>query len=88
MRRLKVPEEKIAALQVALLDEALFSEEELVALELADRMTETGHGVSDELWSRLTRFFEVGEIIELVCAAGLFDYFNRVNNALRTEITR
>ena len=88
MRRLKVPEAKIAALQVALLDEALFSEEELVALELADRMTETGHGVSDELWSRLTRFFEVGEIIELVCAAGLFDYFNRVNNALRTEITR
>jgi len=88
LRRLKVPEEKIAALQVALLDEALFSEEELVALELADRMTETGHGVSDELWSRLARFFEVGEIIELVCAAGLFDYFNRVNNALRTEITR
>jgi alkylhydroperoxidase family enzyme len=88
LRRLKVPEEKIDALQVALLDQALFSEEELVALELADRMTETGHGVSDELWSRLSRFFDVGEIIELVCAAGLFDYFNRVNNALKTEITR
>ena len=88
MRRLKVPEEKIAALQVALLDQTLFSEEELVALELADRMTETGHDVSDELWDRLSRFFDMGEIIELVCAAGLFDYFNRVNNALRTEITR
>ena len=88
MRRLKVPEEKIAALHVALLDQALFSEEELVALELADRMTETGHGVDDELWDRLSRFFDTGEIIELVCAAGLFDYFNRVNNALRTEITR
>ena len=44
--------------------------------------------VSDELWDRLSRFFDTGQIIELVCAAGLFDYFNRVNNALRTEITR
>ena len=77
---------------MALLDQALFSEEELVALELADRMAETGQGVSDDLWDRLSRFFDTGEKIELVCFgacdAGLFDYFNRVNNALRTEITR
>jgi alkylhydroperoxidase family enzyme len=85
---LKVPEEKIAALQVSLFDRSLFSEQELVAFELADRMAESGHGVSDELWEQLSRFFDRGQIIELVCAAGLFNYFNRVNNALRTEITR
>jgi alkylhydroperoxidase family enzyme len=88
LRRLKVPEEKIAALQVGTLDRSLFSENELAAFELADRMAESAHGVSDELWERLSSFFDRGEIIELVCAAGLFDYFNRVNNALKTEITR
>jgi alkylhydroperoxidase family enzyme len=89
LRRLKVPEEKIAAVQEVTLDRSLFSDQELVALELADRMAEpAAYAVSDELWERLSRFFDRGEIIELVCAAGLFDYFNRVNNVLRTEITR
>ncbi len=88
MRRLQVPEEKIAAVQNANPDPALFSEAELVALELADRMLWSGKAVDDDLWKRLSVHFDEGEIIELVCAAGLFDYFNRLNDALRTEITR
>ncbi len=88
MRRAKVPEEKIAALQVALLDESKFTEQELVALELADRMTESGHAVDEALWNRLTGFFDDGEIIELASVIGLFNYVNRVNDALRVEITR
>lgn len=83
-----MPEEKIAALQVAILDREVFSERELVALELADRMTESGHAVSDELWERLLEHFERDEVIELVSVCGLFNYFNRVNDALRTDITR
>ncbi len=88
LRRVKVPEEKIAALQVSTLDSGLFSERELVALELADRMTESGHAVSDELWDRLLQHFERDELLELTAVIGMFNYFNRVNDALRTDITR
>jgi alkylhydroperoxidase family enzyme len=88
LRRARVPDEKIAALQVSLLDASLFTERELVALELADRVSESGHAVSDELWERLLEHFERDEIIELVSVCGLFNYFNRVNDALRMEITR
>ena len=83
-----MPEEKIAAAQAPTLDSGIFSDAELAALELADRMAESGHTVSDELWDRLSAHFEHGEIIELVWSIGLFNYFNRVNDALRMEITR
>lgn len=88
LRRVRVPEEKIAGLQVAIVDPSLFTEKELVALELADRITESGHAVSDELWERLLQHFERDELIELVSVCGLFNYFNRVNDALQMEITR
>lgn len=88
LRRARVPEEKIAALQVSIVDASLFTEKELVALELADRMSESGHAVSDELWEWLLQHFERDEIIELVTVCGLFNYFNRVNDALQMEITR
>lgn len=83
-----MPEEKIAGLQVAIVDPSLFTEKELVALELADRITESGHAVSDELWERLLQHFDRDELIELVSVCGLFNYFNRVNDALHMEITR
>ncbi|MEO8285601.1 MAG: hypothetical protein ABI670_04140 [Chloroflexota bacterium] len=57
-------------------------------LELADRMTWSGHAVDDDLWRRLLEFFDQGEIVEVVCAIGLFNYFNRVNDALHMEITK
>ena len=83
-----MPEEKIAALLVAFLDKDKFSERELVALELADRMAASGHAVSDELWARLRSHFDEGEAVELVSVIGLFNYLNRVNDALKMEITK
>lgn len=85
---MQVPDEKIAALQTMLLDEGAFSPDEWVALELAERMVASGHAVDDGLWQRLTGHFDDGQIIELVSIAGLFNYFNRLNDALRMEITR
>ncbi len=75
-------------MQYAFPDPNLFSEKELVALELADRMTEGGHAVSDELWDRLKSHYDDGQIVELACSIGLFNYFNRINDALRMEITK
>jgi hypothetical protein len=36
----------------------------------------------------LRSFYSEGEIVELLCAIGLFNYFNRFNNALQMEPTK
>lgn len=44
--------------------------------------------IDDDTWTALRQHFSEGEIVELVCAAGIFNYFNRINNFLDIEITR
>ena len=88
MRRLGVSEEKIEGIQRAVVQPDIFTPREAVALELADKMTWSGHAVDEDLWKRLLAYFSEDEIVEVVCAIGLFNYFNRVNDALRMEITR
>ncbi len=65
-----------------------FTEGEKVALELAERVTRDPHEVDDEFWAELRRHYDEGEIIELLAAIGLFNYFNRFNDALRMEPTK
>ena len=57
-------------------------------MELAERMTRDAHRVDDALWQELRRHFSEGEIVELAAAIGLFNYFNRFNDALRMEPTK
>ena len=65
-----------------------FSEREQVALRLAETMTLNAHGMSDDEFTRLRSFFDEGEIVELMAAIGLFNYFNRFNDLLEMEPTR
>ena len=51
-------------------------------------MTRDGHSVDDALWQQLRQHFDEGEIVELCAAIGLFNYFNRFNDALRMEPTK
>jgi len=44
--------------------------------------------VDDDFWPELHSYYEEGEIIELLAAIGLFNYFNRFNDALRMEPTK
>ncbi len=75
-------------MQRAIIDKAIFTEREVTSIELADKMTWSGHAVDEDLWKRLQDFFTQEQIVEVVCAIGLFNYFNRVNDTLRMEITR
>lgn len=59
-----------------------------MALRFAERMTLDSNNVDEELWSELRKHFDEGEIIELASVIGLFNYFNRFNNALRMEPTK
>lgn len=65
-----------------------FSGAEKAALELAERVTRDPHTVDDEFWKELRSHYDEGEIIELLAAIGLFNYFNRFNDALRMEPTK
>jgi uncharacterized peroxidase-related enzyme len=65
-----------------------FSPAEKAALRLAETVTRDAHAVTDEQFAELRSFYSEGEIVELLCAIGLFNYFNRFNNALKMEPTK
>jgi len=65
-----------------------FTPSEKAALRLAETVTRDAHAVSEDQFAELLSFFSEGEIVELLCAIGLFNYFNRFNNALRMEPTK
>ena len=65
-----------------------FTAAEKAALHLAETVTRDAHSLGDEQFSELRGFYSEGEIVELLCAIGLFNYFNRFNNALQMEPTK
>jgi len=69
-------------------DLAVFGPRERAALEFAEKLTRDSNHVPEELFSELRRHFDEGEIVELAAVAGLFNYFNRFNNALQMEPTK
>ena len=65
-----------------------FDERERLAIHLAEVMTADPHAYSDAEFATLREHFSEGEVVELVCAIGLFNYFNRFNNMLQMEPTQ
>jgi len=69
-------------------DLSAFGPPERVALEFAEKLTRDSNRVPDELFAELRRHFDEGQIVEVAAVAGIFNYFNRFNNALQMEPTR
>ncbi len=65
-----------------------FDDRSRAALEFAEKLTRDSNQVGDEIFAALRRHFNEGEIVEIAAVAGLFNYFNRFNNALQMEPTR
>jgi alkylhydroperoxidase family enzyme len=65
-----------------------FEEKEKTALAYARQLTLDPHNLDDALFARLRTHYDEGEIVEISAMAGLFNYFNRVNDALQMEPTR
>ena len=65
-----------------------FGEREKVAIHLAEVMTLDAHSYSEAEFARLRSFYSEGEIVELMAAIGLFNYFNRFNDLLQMEPTK
>ena len=69
-------------------DFAVFEPAWAAALAYADAMAVSGHAVTDELYAALARDWDGGQIVEITMVIGLFNYFNRFNDALRVAVTR
>ncbi len=65
-----------------------FTDAERAALAAAVAITREPRGLPESVWQDLRNHFDDGEIVEILCAVGLFNYFNRFNNALQMEVTK
>ncbi|MBK5259558.1 MAG: carboxymuconolactone decarboxylase family protein [Thermoanaerobaculia bacterium] len=65
-----------------------FDEKEKAALAYARQLTLDAHAVDEAMFARLRSHYDEGEIVEISAMAGLFNYFNRVNDALQMEPTK
>ena len=65
----------------------MFTPAEQAALAFAERMTTDAHGVSEDTFIDLREHFDEGEVIEIAAVIGLFNYFNRFNDALTIQVT-
>ncbi len=65
-----------------------FTPAEKAAIRLAETVTRDANSLSDEQFTELQSFYTDGEIVELLCSIGLFNYFNRFNNALKMAPTK
>ena len=64
-----------------------FTAAEQVALRYAEQLTLDAKRVDDALWHELREHFDEAQIVELTAAAGLFNFFNRFNDALQIDVT-
>jgi uncharacterized peroxidase-related enzyme len=64
-----------------------FTPREKAALRLAERLTRNERPLDAAELAELKVHFTEGEIVELMAASGLFNYFNRFNNLLAMEPT-
>lgn len=69
-------------------EEIGLEESTTVALRFAEQMTRDAHGIDAELFSALRSHFDEGEVVEIASVIGLFNYFNRFNDALEIEPTQ
>jgi uncharacterized peroxidase-related enzyme len=65
-----------------------FSPAEKAALRLAETVTRDAHALTEEQFADLRNYYSEGEIVELLCSIGLFNYFNRFNDALQMQPTK
>jgi alkylhydroperoxidase family enzyme len=66
-------------------DNTLFSEEERLALDYAERITTTGQRVDDALFARLKTRFSEAQIVELTAAIALENFRSKFNPPLGIE---
>jgi alkylhydroperoxidase family enzyme len=79
--------EAVSALQHKL-SKGDFTPREAAAISLVDRIVVDPHSVDDASFAELRKYFSDEEIIELVCASGLFTWAGTLNTVVRLDTDR
>ena len=85
-RRLGATDTQIVAL--ARSEPADFSEAWQAAFRVAEEMTRSGGRVAQASYDALAAHWSAGQIVEITSVIGLFNYFNRIANALDIPPTK
>jgi len=64
----------------------LFSEADRAALDLAVHAASVPNAVTDGDFERLRRYWDEGQIVEILAAVALYGYLNRLNDSLATPL--
>ena len=64
-----------------------FTEKEKAGFRYADLLHVSGHAVDDAAFAALVEHYDTQEIIELTAVASAFEFFTRMNTALRIPVT-
>src|SRR5215472_5514697 len=64
-----------------------FTEKEKAGFRYADLLHLSGHAINDVAYAAVRKHFSEQEIIELTAVAGAFEFFTRMNTALRIPVT-
>ena len=80
-RRLGVTDADLVALPTYL-NSRVFTDRERLAIELAEAMTRTPYGVTDNLRMRLAREFSQGQVMELAAQIAWENYRGRLNQGV------
>ncbi len=57
------------------------------ALRFAEQMTRASDALDDAVFAGLRRHFDEPAVVEIAAVIGMFNYFNRFNNALQIPPT-
>ena len=63
----------------------IFTDQEQVALEYAERMTITGQRVDDALFARLREHFDEAQVIELTAGIAMENFRSKFNAPLQVQ---
>ncbi len=83
--KLGIPRATLDALEAP--ETAPIAPRERAAVAFALAFTRDSNKVPDALFEELRRHYDAGEIVEIGCVAGIFNFFNRFNNALAMDLT-
>jgi uncharacterized peroxidase-related enzyme len=64
-----------------------FTEKEKAGLRYAGLLHISGHAIDDEVFHVVSAHFDAEELIELTAVAAAFEFFSRINSALRIPVT-
>lgn len=60
-----------------------FTEREQIVIDYAERLSKSGSGIPDEIFSRLRKHFNEAEVVSLTLSISLMSLLNRYTEALR-----